>query len=76
MQHARCAQGVLSWVGQPAPGRDPPGFEARLYDVLFRTPTVADTGDDWLEDLNPESLSVVPGALATPALAAAGIGAR
>ncbi len=67
---------MLSWVGQPAPGRDPPAFEAQLYDVLFRTATVADTGDDWLEDLNPASLSVVRGALATPALAAAGVGTR
>ena len=28
-------KGVLNWVGQPAPGTDPPRFEARLYDVLF-----------------------------------------
>ncbi len=64
-------QGVLSWVGQETPGREPPQFEARLYDVLFRTSCVADTGDDWLDDLNPASLITVIGALATPRLAAA-----
>ena len=69
-------QGVLSWVGQVAPGREPAAFEARLYDVLFRTPSVADVGEEWLEDLNPDSLTTVQGALATPALAQAPIGAR
>ena len=68
------AQGVLSWVGQAAPGRELPRFEARLYDKLFRTSCVADTGDDWLEDLNPHSLTAVEGALATPRLAAAAAG--
>jgi hypothetical protein len=70
------AQGVLSWVGGPAPGIEPPTFEARLYDVLFKTASVAETGDAWLEDLNPDSLIVVRGALATPPLAAAKPGAR
>ena len=37
-------QGVLSWVGQATPGREPPRFEARLYDRLFNTASVADTG--------------------------------
>ena len=67
-------QGVLSWVGQATPGREPPCFEARLYDRLFNTASVADTGEDWLEDLNPESLIAVKGAMATPKLAAAAIG--
>ncbi len=30
-------KGVLNWVGQPAPGQEPPTFEARLYDVLFKS---------------------------------------
>ena len=68
------AQGVLSWVGQAVPGREPPRFEARLYDKLFKTSSVAETGDDWLEDLNPQSLTTVEGALATPRLAAAKAG--
>jgi glutaminyl-tRNA synthetase len=69
-------QGVLSWVGQPAVGQEPPSFEARLYDVLFKTASVAETGDDWLSDLNPDSLTVVSGALATQRLAAAPPGSR
>ena len=67
-------QGVLSWVGQATPGQEPPRIEARLYDVLFKTSSVADTGDDWLEDLNPQSLTTVEGAMATPRLAAAKAG--
>lgn len=30
-------KGVLNWVGQPAAGVEPPTFEARLYDVLFKS---------------------------------------
>ncbi len=47
------AQGVLNWVGQAAPGQDPPSFEARLYDVLFTSQNPSAV-DDWLADLNPE----------------------
>ena len=64
-------QGVLSWVGQAVPGQEPPRFEARLFDKLFMTSCVADLEDDWLEDVNPHSLTIVEGALATPRLAAA-----
>ena len=34
-------KGVLNWVGQPAPGHTPPTFEARLYDVLFKSQSPA-----------------------------------
>ena len=68
-------QGVLNWVGQWAPGREPEAFEARLYDVLFRSEDPADA-DDWLADLNPGNLEVVTGALATPGLAKATPGER
>ena len=66
-------KGVLNWVGQPAPGREPPTFEARLYDNLFKSATLP---DDWLKDLNPESLHVISGCYATPALAGAAVGER
>ncbi len=66
-------KGVLNWVGQPAPGQKPPKFEARLYDNLFSSPNPP---EDWLSDLNPESVSVISGAYATPALAAAAVGDR
>jgi glutaminyl-tRNA synthetase len=63
-------QGVLNWVARPSPGMEPPSFEARLYDVLFKGPHPA-AQDDWLEDLNEESLTRVSGGLANPQLAAA-----
>ncbi|BDA41649.1 Glutamine-tRNA ligase [Coccomyxa sp. Obi] len=69
-------KGVLSWVGQPTPGVDPTMFEARLYDVLFKTSSVADTGDDWLEDLNSASLTTKTGAVSTPRVTEAAPGTR
>ena len=66
---------MLNWVGQPKPGVEPPAFEARLYDVLFNSPSPGGL-DNWLEDLNPESLQVVQGAYASPQLAAAKPGDR
>jgi glutaminyl-tRNA synthetase len=70
-------QGVVNWVGQPAPGVEPATFEARLYDVLFTSESPGELeGDTWLDDLNPESLLVVQSALASPALARAQIGDR
>ncbi|KAL4447374.1 hypothetical protein ABPG77_007407 [Micractinium sp. CCAP 211/92] len=68
-------KGVLNWVGQPAPGKEPPTFEARLYDVLFKSQNPA-SAEDWLADLNPDSLVVVKGAYATPELAKAQPGDR
>ena len=56
---AGCAQGVLSWVAQPQPGRDPPRFEARLYDTLFKSEDPSSLDTDWLQDLNPESETVL-----------------
>lgn len=66
-------KGVLNWVGQPSPGATPPTFEARLFDTLFKSASLA---DDWLADLNPESRVVVKGCYATPHLAAATVGER
>lgn len=66
-------KGVLNWVGQPSPGATPPCFEARLYDSLF---TSASLSDDWLEELNPDSLTVIEGCYATPKLASAKPGDR
>lgn len=69
-----CAQGVLNWVAEPEPGRAPPPLEARLYGPLFRSQTPGDLGDEWVADLNPESLTTVAGALAGPALVGAKAG--
>jgi len=77
MRSTVCAapQGVLNWVGQWAPGREPEAFEARLYDVLFRSEEPGDE-EDWLGDLNAGNLEVVTDALATPGLAKAAVGDR
>ncbi|GFR51525.1 hypothetical protein Agub_g13941 [Astrephomene gubernaculifera] len=68
-------KGVLNWVSQPAPGQEPPTFEARLYDTLFKS---EDPGalEAWLEDLNPDSLLKLSGCVMTPRLAAAKVGDR
>src|SRR5205085_6537145 len=44
--------------------------EVRLYDRLF-SKEIADTGDDFLTNLNPTSLEVIAGAKLEPSLAAA-----
>ena len=66
-------KGVLNWVGQPAPGKQPPTFEARLYGSLFQS---AHATDDWLGDLNPESLTKITGCFCTDRLVSAGVGDR
>lgn len=44
--------------------------QVRLYDVLFKSEAPDSLGDEWLSDLNPDSLQVVKGALIPPHLAA------
>jgi glutaminyl-tRNA synthetase len=63
-------KGVLNWVSQSKPGVEPEQFEARLYGMLFNSPNPSGLGDKWLSDLNPDSLEVVRGAMASPVLAA------
>lgn len=43
----------------------------RLYDVLFNSEAPEALGDEWLGDLNADSLQVVKGAYVTAELAAA-----
>ena len=69
-------QGVLSWVAQPQPGTEPASVEARLYEPLFKSANPSELGDAWLDDLNPDSLSVIPHALVPPRLANAHVGDR
>lgn len=49
--------GHIHWVAEPKPGKEPEIVEVRLYDVLFKS---EDPGslENWLEDLNPNSLQV------------------
>lgn len=63
-------KGVLNWVACPAPGVAPPSLEVRLYDLLFTVDDPA-ASETWLEELNPDSLTVIQGALACPELSTA-----
>lgn len=67
-------KGVLNWVGSP-PGKEPLAFEARLYDHLFKSEDPSSM-EDWLGDVNPESMTVVRHCYGSPALAAAKPGDR
>ena len=64
--------GVIHWVDAetsvPA--------EVRLYDRLFRSAKPEEGGADFLDQLDPESLVVVPGARVEKSLAAAEVGSR
>eukprot|EP00798_Chlamydomonas_sp_ICE-L_P030329 gene30329-35322_t len=62
-------KGVLNWVAQPKPGVEPLKLECRLYDFLFNSEDPQSLGDDWLGDINPDSLEIVKGAYGNPALA-------
>jgi glutaminyl-tRNA synthetase len=68
---SRRAQGTLHWVHAPSALAAP----VRLYDRLFRV-ELPDAEPDFLQALNPASLSVATGARLEPALAKAAAGAR
>jgi glutaminyl-tRNA synthetase len=68
----RKVQGTIHWVcaerAQPV--------EVRLYDRLFKVDNPGEGGSDFAAQLNPQSLEVVPRALAEPSLATAREGER
>lgn len=43
--------------------------QVRLYDVLFKSEAPETLGDEWLGDINPDSLQIVKGAFIPPHLA-------
>ena len=61
-------KGVIHWVGSESLPEQyrPVKAEARLYDYLFNAEDVAEVGDDWLADMNQNSLEIVEGALLGP----------
>ncbi|KAK9818383.1 hypothetical protein WJX72_011738 [[Myrmecia] bisecta] len=72
----KAPKGVLNWVGQSTPGQEPAACEVRLYAHLFTEENPSSKGDDWLDYLNPDSLTVVQGALANRELLKAQPGDR
>lgn len=43
--------------------------QVRLYEVLFKSESPDALGDEWLTDLNPDSLQIIKGAFIPPHLA-------
>lgn len=43
--------------------------QVRLYEVLFKSESPDALGDEWLTDLNPDSLQIINGAFIPPHLA-------
>ena len=66
----RKVRGTIHWVSA-AHAAD---AEVRLYDRLFDAEIPGSGGRDWLDDLNPDSLTVVRNAKLEPALAGAAPG--
>eukprot|EP01133_Synstelium_polycarpum_P012925 gene12925-15182_t len=58
---------AIHWVSSKS-GEQPMEIEVRLYEHLFLQ---EDLGDDWLQQINPNSLRIVQGALADVTLAGA-----
>jgi glutaminyl-tRNA synthetase len=65
----RKVKGTLHWVS----ARHAVDAEVRLYDRLFSAPEPRDVaeGEDWLKNLNPDSLRVLRGCKLEPSLAGA-----
>jgi len=64
-------KGNIHWVAEPAPGVEPFAVELRLYGRLFKSAAPEGTKlqpKNFLEDLDPESLVVVPKAYTNPAV--------
>jgi glutaminyl-tRNA synthetase len=70
----RKVKATLHWVSAP----HALDVEVRQYDVLFakENPYEVDEGKTWLDNLNPNSLTVLAGCKAEPSLAAAKSGDR
>jgi len=60
-------KGNIHWVAQPAPGVEPLHMEVRIYDYLFKSRLPEGTKEEpksFIDDINPDSLHVIHGALA------------
>jgi glutaminyl-tRNA synthetase len=53
--------GTIHWVAEPRSGLDPMGIEVRVYDRLFKSDNPsALPSESFFDDLNPNSLQVIP----------------
>lgn len=60
-------KGNLHWVAEPAPGVEPLSAEVRLYENLFMSSNPGAI-DNWVADINPNSLTVISKAYVEPSL--------
>lgn len=67
-------QGYIHWVSEPKSGQEPLRIEVRLYDRLFKSADPGAFKDDWLNDLNPDSLKIVKNCPADPSIKNAKVG--
>jgi glutaminyl-tRNA synthetase len=67
------AQGYIHWVAEPQSGKKPDEVELRIYDKLFKSEQPAKI-KEWVNDLNPNSLTVLSSCLADPVLRNAKVG--
>lgn len=66
----RKPKGHIHWVAEPAPGKNPATVEIRLFSPLFKSEDPASL-EDWLGDLNPNSIEVIENAFVDPCAASA-----
>ncbi|MEQ9327203.1 MAG: glutamine--tRNA ligase, partial [Rhodospirillales bacterium] len=59
----RKVKGTLHWVSAP----HAVAAEVRMYEYLFNRPDPGAAGD-WLDDINPDSLTVIEGAMLEPSI--------
>ncbi|KAL0678656.1 hypothetical protein Bca4012_006637 [Brassica carinata] len=69
-------KGVLHWVAESSPGKEPIKIEVRLFEKLFNSENPAKLNDKWLTDINPNSKVVVSDAYAGSILKDAVVGDR
>jgi glutaminyl-tRNA synthetase len=68
----RKVKGTLHWLSAQHAVK----AEVRLYDTLFQAEEPGAATGNFLDDLNPRSLEVLPGAFVEPSLASAAAGSR
>jgi len=59
-------QGFIHWVASPDGKSEPTAVEVRMYDRLFKSYDPLSHGDNWLSDMNPDSLKVISHAYIDP----------
>ncbi|KAF3602578.1 hypothetical protein F2Q69_00033784 [Brassica cretica] len=69
-------KGVLHWVAESSPGKEPIKIEVRLFEKLFNSENPAKLNDKWLTDINPNSKVVVSDAYGGSILKDAVVGDR